>query len=206
MAAKEPKDSKDAAKPDGKPEAKAAGAPKGAGGSKLVPLLLLVNSVLLAGVLALLLVKGGALTHAPKAENADEHAAAEGGHGEKGGHAEKGGHDEKGAKGAGGKEALPGPTVRLADFVVHLRDVDADRYARLAFEIECSDEKAKEALNARMPQIRDAFLSYLSDRTAEDLRGSEAMSKMKSALTQRIGEIAPAAPLRGLYVADLVVQ
>jgi flagellar FliL protein len=202
MAAKEAKDPKDAAKP----EAKAGAAPKGTGGSKLVPLLLLVNSVLLAGVLALLVVKGGALKHDPKGENGDEHAAAEGGHAADGAHAEKGGHDEKGAKGAGGKEALPGPTVRLADFVVHLRDVDADRYARLAFEIECSDEKAKEALNARMPQIRDAFLSYLSDRTAEDLRGSEAMSKMKSALTQRIGEIAPAAPLRGLYVADLVVQ
>ena len=206
MAAKDAKDPKEAAKPEAKPEAKAPAAPKGAGGSKLVPLLLVVNSVLLASVLALLVVKGGALRHEAKGEGGDEHAAAaDGGHGEKGGH-EKGGHDEKGAKGAGGKEVLPGPTVRLADFVVHLRDVDADRYARLAFEIECSDEKAKEALNARMPQIRDAFLSYLSDRTAEDLRGSEAMSKMKSALTQRIGEIAPAAPMRGLYVADLVVQ
>ncbi|MFL5302315.1 MAG: flagellar basal body-associated protein FliL, partial [Anaeromyxobacteraceae bacterium] len=72
--------------------------------------------------------------------------------------------------------------------------------------IELVDEKGKEALTARMPQIRDAFLSYLSDRTAEDLRGSEAMAKMKGALSLRLGEIVPGAPMRGIYLADLVVQ
>jgi flagellar protein FliL len=180
---------------DAKPDvARAAEPPKpGGGGSKIVPLLLVLNSVLLAGMLALLLLKSGVLKHEPTEEKGEQHAAAgEGGHGGKG---------EK-----GGKENLPGPTVRLADFVIHLRDVDADRYARLSFEVELADEKAKEALTARMPQIRDAFLAYLSDRTAEDLRGSEAMSKLKGALVQRIGELAPGAPLRGLYVADLVVQ
>jgi flagellar FliL protein len=58
----------------------------------------------------------------------------------------------------------------------------------------------------RMPQIRDAFLSYLSDRTAEDLRGSEAIGRVKAALGQRLAEVAPGAPVRGLYVTELVVQ
>jgi flagellar basal body-associated protein FliL len=57
-----------------------------------------------------------------------------------------------------------------------------------------------------MPQIRDAFLAYLSARPAEDLRGSEAMARLKGALAQKIGEIAQGAPVRALYVADLVVQ
>jgi len=159
------------------------------GGGKLVPLLLVVNSVLLAAVLALLVLRPGGLgKHDAKADKGDEHAEA---HGEKG-------------KAPG--EPLPGPTMRLPDFVVHLRDADADRYARVAFELELADGKAKDAVTARMPQIRDAFLSYLSDRSADDLRGSEAMAKLKGALAQRIGEIAPGAAVRGLYVADLVVQ
>jgi flagellar FliL protein len=96
--------------------------------------------------------------------------------------------------------------IRLPDFVVHLRDSDADRYVRVAFELEVGDEKTKETIGARMPQIRDSFLSYLSDRSADELRGSEAMSRLKGALAQRLALIAPNAPLRALYVADLVVQ
>ena len=185
-----------------KTEAKPAA---GGGGSKVVPLLLGVNSLLLAAVLALLVLRpGGGAKHAEAAEPA--HAAADAGHG--GGHGDKpADKDEKhDAKGKDGKEALPGPTLRLPDFIVHLRDVDADRYARLSFELELPDEKAKEAINARLPQIRDAFLAYLSDRTAEDMRGSEAMQRVKTALAQKLAEAAPAATVRGLYVTELVVQ
>jgi flagellar protein FliL len=189
----------DAAKKEDKAEAPRGDGKKKGGGSKLVPLLLMVNSVLLAGVLALLVLKPGGAA-AAKAEKGDEHAAAA----EHGG--EKGGKGGKGEKGKEGKENMPGPSLRLPDFVVHLRDAEADRYVRVAFELELGDEKAKEVLTARTPQIRDAFLSYLSDRSADELRGSENMAKMKAALSQRIGEIAPGIAVRGFYIADLVVQ
>jgi flagellar FliL protein len=180
---------------EAKAEAKAPPAKAAGGGGKLVPVLLVVNSLLLAGVLALLVLRppGGAAHAATPPDKGAEHAAAAAGdHGGKG--AEK------------GKEVAPGPTLRMPDFVVHLRDSDADRYARVSFEMEVADEKGKEAVTLRMPQIRDAFLSYLSDRTAEDLRGSEAIGRVKAALGQRLAEVAPGAPVRGLYVTELVVQ
>ncbi|HEX7489072.1 MAG TPA: flagellar basal body-associated FliL family protein, partial [Anaeromyxobacteraceae bacterium] len=68
------------------------------------------------------------------------------------------------------------------------------------------DEKAKEGINARLPQIRDAFLAYLSDRSAEELRGSEAMVRVKVALSAKLTEVAPAATVRGLYVTEMVIQ
>lgn len=105
----------------------------------------------------------------------------------------------------GGKET-PGAMVRLADFVVHLRDPDADRYARMSFEVELPDDKAKEAFGARLPQVRDAFLAFLSDRTTEELRGSEAMARVKGALVQKLSEVAPNSGVRGLYLTELVVQ
>ena len=76
----------------------------------------------------------------------------------------------------------------------------------VSFEIEVPDEKAKDAVTLRMPQIRDAFLVYLSDRTAEDLRGADAITRLKSALTQKISEVAPGAPVRSLYITELIVQ
>ncbi len=180
------------AKPEAKPAKPTSGGADGGGGGKLVLVLLAVNSVLLTAVLAMLVLKpGGAAAHGSGGK-AEEHAAAEG-------HA-------TGEKGEKGKEALPGPTLRLPDFVVHLRDGDAERYARVSFEIEVPDEKAKEAVTLRMSQIRDAFLVYLSDRTAEDLRGRDAISRLKSELTQKISEVAPGAPVRSLYITDLIVQ
>jgi flagellar FliL protein len=170
-------------------EEKATSKEARAGASKLVPILLLVNTLLLAGVLALLFLKLPARHAGVEKAAAGEHAAADPAKPE----ASKGPH-------------LPGPTLRLPDFVVHLRDADSERYARVSFEMEVLDEKAKEVVTVRMPQIRDAFLAYLSDRTAEELRGSDAIARVKGTLTEKLSEIAPGSPVRKLYVTELIVQ
>jgi len=187
---KEAKDAKEAKKEAPKP------AGGGGMGSKLLPALTAVNSLLIAGVLAVLLLRPPTAKVAePKGEHGDEAAAAS--HGE---------HGEGEAKGKDGKPAAPGPTMRLGDFVVHLRDPDADHFAKVSFDVEVADEKAKEVVNARLPQIRDAFLSYLSDRTSADFRGSESLVRLKSALLQRVGEASPGTAVRGIFLTELVIQ
>jgi flagellar FliL protein len=182
------------AKAEAKPETKASGGGGGGGLAKLVPIILIVNSVLLVGVLLAILFKpaGGAAKHEAAAAG---HDAAQG-KGEKAAE-----HAAPVAKGEG-----PGPTLRLPDFIVHLRDGDAERYLRISFEVEVKDDKAKEGLTARLPQIRDTFLSYLSDRSADELRGSEATNRLKNTLIGKIGEVAPGVPVLGLYVTDLIIQ
>ncbi len=175
-----------------KPEAAAAPAAAGAGKNKLLLPLLGVNSLMLVAVLAALLVRP-----ASKAEPAGEKGEAHGGHA-----TEK----SKDVKGKDGKHELPGPTMKLGDFVVHLRDLDTDRYARMSFEVEFADEHAKEAVTGRMPRIRDVFLAYLADRSAEDLKGSEGLTKVKGALAERLGEIVPGGSVRALYLTEMVVQ
>ena len=173
---------------------------------KLLPLLLVLNMLLVGAVLAVLLLRpaaGGASTHAAKGAADGGHeapaaAAAEGGHG--GGDAHGGG--EKAAASAG----QMGPTVRLPDFVIHLRDADAERYARLSFEVEVATEKDKTDLTTRLAMIRDVFIAYLSDRTVEELRGSEGLTTTKAALQKKLVAAAPAVTIRGLYVTDLVMQ
>lgn len=193
----------------------AASAPSG-GGSKIVTILMIVNSLLLAGVLAMLVLRPAGLTRAKAPEGAPaEHAEAKEGEAkeeehakkeEKGEKAEGKEHAGKSEKGEGGAPAAGATTVRLPDFIVHLRDADSDRYARVSFEVELKEEKGKEVITGRLPQVRDAFLAYLSDRTVDELRGSEAMAQMKEALAKRLHDIAPGAPVRALYVTDLVIQ
>jgi len=173
-------------------EKKEAAAASGGGGSKLLLILVGVNCLVSAGALGVALLRPGAAKAPAHAEAGKEGAAAKGeaGHGEK--------KDEK--------ANLPGPTVKLPDFVVHLRDPEVDRYARLTIEVEVENDKAKEALTARMPQVRDSFIAYLSDRSTADLRGSEAIARAKSELSDRLKSSAPGVGVRGLYMTELVVQ
>ncbi len=159
------------------------------GGSKLVPILLVVNLALVAAVLAVFLTRG---SPAPSGDKPAE-GASHGAEGKAGGE-------------GGDKSGLPGPTQKLADFVVHLRDPEADRYARVSFEVEVANEEEKNRLTAYMPRIRDAFIAYLSDRTLEELRGSESIARTKAALADRMAQLSPGVKIKGLYVTDLVIQ
>lgn len=172
----------------------AAAAPAKAGGSKIVPILVIVNSLLVAGVLAVVLLRSPG--HAPTKEG--EHAEAAGEHGEPAA--------DKGAAAAAAAATAMGPTVKLADFVIHLRNPEADRYARMSFEIEIGAELEKEKVTAAMPRLRDAFIVYLSDRTVEELRGSEGLQHVKTELLTRARELLPAVTIKSVFITEFVVQ
>jgi flagellar FliL protein len=152
-----------------------------------ITLLLLINSVLLAGVLAMLVLRPG---HGSTEKEAGAPATADKSEGA-----------EKSAAGGG-----IGPTVRLADFIIHLRNPETERYARISFEIEMGSEPDKEQMTSHLPRIRETFIAYLSDQTLEDLRGSDGIKKTKEALLQKLNEIAPKSAPRAIYITDLVIQ
>lgn len=173
---------------------------------KWVPLLVGFNSLLLVGVLGFMAyaVMSKPASAPPEGVDAkgDEVAAPD-----------KAATEPKKPEGKGGEDKAPpvvgkgpGPMVRLPDFVVHLRNTDVDRYARVTFEIEVIAEPDKELLTSSMPRVRDAVIAYMSDRTVEDLAGSDGLGRTKDALYQRIRELVPEARLRGLYISDFVVQ
>ncbi len=167
-------------------------------GAKLLPALLGLNSVLLLAVLAAVLLRPLSGAHAsPKAEASVEPP------GEK---SPEKSAEKSSEKSKAHRDSPPGPTIRLPDFVVHLSNNDAERYARMAFEIEVATEPDKEKVQAHLPRIRDAFLTYLSDRSVEELRGGEGISRLKQGLQQKLTEFMPGVPVRALYITDLVVQ
>ncbi len=213
-------EAKDAKKPE---EAAPHGAPA-AKSSKLLPALVGLNSLLLIAVMGFLFMQmkkssahSAEATADAKAEKHGEEAApAE--HGEakaepkaepekKEPEKKEGAKEEHGggASGAGGKGGL-GPLVKISDFVIHLRNPEIDRYARLSFDVEVIAESDKDSLNAHMPRVRDAFISYLSDRTLEELQGAEGLGRTKEALQAKLRDLVPEARVRNLYISDFVVQ
>jgi flagellar FliL protein len=87
--------------------------------------------------------------------------------------------------------ASPGPILKLENFVIQLRGVDQDRYVRVAFDMEVGGDADREVVQARLPQIRDSVITYFSDRTLDELRGSEGIDRTKSALMKRLDEVVP---------------
>lgn len=173
--------------PEAAPAAAAVVAAPAAAPSKVVPILVGLNSLLVVGMIALVVLKGGLLG---------------GGHGE----AAKGGGEHDKPKDEHAAPAGPGPMVRLADFVVRLRDPEVDRYARMSFDVEVATELDKTAFTARVPQVRDVFIGYLSDRSLEELRGREALERTKLALTAALTHLMPETKIRGIYISEFVVQ
>jgi flagellar FliL protein len=153
--------------------------------NKLVPVLLLMNTLLLGGVLAVLLLRPPGTA----GESAEKPAA------------------EKKAD-AEPVPAVPalGPVVRLPDFTVRLRNPETDRYARISIELELAGEKERETVTTYMPRLRDTLLAWLSDRTLEELSGSEGMEYMKGSMMRALDGVLPGRPVRAIYVADFVVQ
>jgi flagellar basal body-associated protein FliL len=195
-------------------------APSSSGSSRLATTLQALNTLLLAAVLGLTLrsmttkAKEPTSAHAPTESAATEAGAkTEGGHGEaaaEGEHkadgAKEGEHESAKEGGEHGAAAPKSPTVKLADFVVQLRDTDADRYAKFSFELEMRTEADVAALTPALPRIRETFIAYLSDRTLEELRGSEGLNRAKRELLERVDATLPGKRVKNVFISDFVSQ
>ena len=190
--------------------------------SKLLPIFVGLNSLLLVGVMGVLVMQMRKQAHPPEhseesAEKHDEGDSRDESAPEKKdekkpepkeekAEAKDEKKDEKKDGAAKGSAGGLGPLVKLSDFVIHLRNPEIDRYARTSFEVEVFADPDKDSLNAHMPRVRDAFISYLSDRTLEELQGAEGLGRTKDALQTKLRDLVPEARVRSLYISDFVVQ
>ena len=178
-------------------EAKAETPAPKSGGSKMVPIMMVMNTLLVGGVLMFVMKKQ------PAAVGTAAAAAAEGEHG-------GGEHGEKPAEGKPGEHGAPGggpgPMVKLENFVIQLKAVDSERYVRVAFDLELTAEPDKDVIQARLSHIRDSIISYFSDRTLDELRGSDGMEHIKTTLLKRLDGVVPGHRIKAIYITDFIVQ
>jgi len=176
-------------------------------GNKLVPMILVANTVLMGVVLGVVLLRkppaAGAAAAAPQvstlAGKPGEESAAKGeGHGD--------GHEKGEPAAAADPNGTPGPILKLENFIIQLRGTDTDRYVRVAFDLELGGEADRAAVQARMPHIRDAIISYFSDRALDELRGSEGMDRIKQAVSKKLDDILAAHRVRSVFITELVIQ
>jgi flagellar FliL protein len=76
----------------------------------------------------------------------------------------------------------------------------------MSIELEVADEMAKGMVEKKVPPIRDAILSYLSDRTPDELRGSDGLKEIKESMIKKLDELIPGHRIRNLYITDFIIQ
>lgn len=144
--------------------------------------------------------------------------AVAGGHGEaaageKAGGEEKGEkkgkkEEKKGGHGAGGGAAEgAGALADLQEIIVTLAgDSARPRYLRLGISLEMSDPAYVAEVEAKRPQLRDAVIMALSDKTAAMLGTPDGKKRLREEIHRRASEKLPEGALLNVYFSDLVVQ
>lgn len=119
-------------------------------------------------------------------------------------------HEKKGEKKGEGGIELPegmGQLVDLQEIVVTLAgDSARPRYLRLSVNLEVADPEVVPLIEARRPQLRDAVIMALSDKTAAMLSTPDGKKRLRDEILRRTSELLPEESLLNVYFSDLVVQ
>lgn len=137
----------------------------------------------------------------PAAGGADEHKD-----GADGDHAE--GAEGEEAEGSGkkpGEKRTPGVLVQQPNIVVRLKDVERDHHARISLALEFKETAEKAAIEASLPRIREACITFASDRRYDEMRGSRGLLDLKKYLNTKAKEIF-GPDFQELYVTEFVAQ
>jgi len=100
-----------------------------------------------------------------------------------------------------------GPMVEVKEFIVNIiSQEDSKHYVKASLSIELSNEAAQAEVNQRMPQIRDAILMLVGNKTYEELQDLQGKRQLKAEMIVKINSFLRAGQVNNIYFTDFVVQ
>ena len=99
-----------------------------------------------------------------------------------------------------------GPMVEISEFVVNIISEDGRHYVKAALTIELDKEDVLEEATKRMPQIRDAILLLVGNKTFDELQDLQGKKQLKAELVSKINSFLQAGKVKAIYFTDFVVQ
>ncbi len=107
---------------------------------------------------------------------------------------------------APGEENQIGPMVDIKEFIVNIISEDSAHYVKAALSLELNKEEALEEVNKRMPQIRDAILLLIGNKTLEELQDLQGKKQLKAELKSKLNSFIQSGRIKNIYLTDFVVQ
>lgn len=99
-----------------------------------------------------------------------------------------------------------GPMVEIKEFIVNIISEDDRHYVKASLTLELNKTEAIEETNKRMPQIRDAILLLVGNKTFEELQDLQGKKQLKAELISKINSFLQTGKIRAVYFTDFVVQ
>ncbi len=99
-----------------------------------------------------------------------------------------------------------GPMVTIDSFIVNIMDDQQSRYLKASITIEVNGEEAAMEISQRMPQIKDAVLLLLGNKTFGELNDLQGKIQLRAELINKINSILLRGKVKRIYFTDFVVQ
>jgi flagellar FliL protein len=204
------------AKEESKKEEAAVEAPKAdGGGSKLAPILGIVNLLLTLGIGAVIFLQFQKDKHKESVSdiqpNVEEHAAPS----EQGAPAEHGA--PAGEHGAPAKDAHGNPIaakqvgpkiVTLEQFTVNLSTTvgTPPRFARVVIAVELPSEDTSTELTQKMPQVRNAVIDLFNSKRPGDLQNGEGRNFLREEIRNALNSFLITGKVKGVFFSNFAIS
>lgn len=99
-----------------------------------------------------------------------------------------------------------GPMVDIKEFIVNIISEEGTHYVKASLTLELSNEEVLEEAKKRMPQIRDAVLLLIGNKTFEELQDLQGKKQIKAELKSKINSFLRSGRVKSVYLTDFVVQ
>ncbi len=105
-----------------------------------------------------------------------------------------------------GQTATIGPMVNIEEFIVNIISGDAAHYVKASLTVELTNEQVKTEVEQRMPQMRDAILLLISNKTFEELQDLQGKKQLKAELLNTVNSFLQTGKVISIYFTNFVVQ
>ncbi len=99
-----------------------------------------------------------------------------------------------------------GPMVNIDEFIVNIISEDGAHFVKTAMTLELTNEIVLGEANQRMPQIRDAIILLLGNKTFEELQDIHGKKQIKAEIESKINSFLTTGQVRNVFLTDFVVQ
>ncbi|MCL2341195.1 MAG: flagellar basal body-associated FliL family protein [Proteobacteria bacterium] len=104
------------------------------------------------------------------------------------------------------EEGKIGPIVELKEFIANIITTDTQHFVKASFSLELDKAATTDEVNMRMPQIRDAILLILSNKTFEEVQDVQGKNQVKAEVKSKINSFLKTGKVVNVYLTDFVVQ
>ncbi len=102
--------------------------------------------------------------------------------------------------------ATIGPMINIEEFVVNIISADTPHYVKASLSLELNNADTQPEAEQRMPQIRDAILLLIGNKTYEELQDLQGKRQLKAELRSRINSFLKTGSIKAIYFTNFVVQ